>query len=558
MFETSIRGLLAQIETGRIVLPAMQRPFVWHVDRMTRLVDSLLRRFPLGTVLLWKTSKVQRYRRFQKDVDPSVDQVFTYESDASGDRHLVLDGQQRLTSLLIAIKGSYGGRRLFLDALSGSPTDKDPGDAYFDSQFCNEAEVTALNNKVSAERKHFMPIKSLFELDPVDAPARAFKKAQELKLTPEETQRLTTTYLSCATAAISPKSLQMHLIDEDAAMTPTPIEEILEIFVRVNSGGLVLNKSDLLMSLLDLAWNDIQPELQKMVRTINYQRPFTITRDEILKSLLLTVGEDTRFDRLVSNRDRVEELAGLMPSHLPGMLAAWQALTTLLIDKCKITSERFFRGGHNSLLPFVLWLYKNPKPTPSQKVKLTSGIYLALMSGVLAGAEARMGNFARREAAQVGDFPLKGLATLAKRHYGISSLENLLTSHLDLALNLAHGGITLDGNPDDLQRDHIFPRATLLKEGKTEDEASYYANFHFLRGSDNLNKSDTPPHEWFAKPGKGLAAYSDDDLKERLLRWDLLKRGAFKKMIAERSAAIHGRAESILGMTVADFDALFA
>jgi hypothetical protein len=350
----------------------------------------------------------------------------------------------------------------------------------------------------------------------------------------------------------------MHLIDEDAAMTPTPIEEILEIFVRVNSGGLVLNKSDLLMSLLDLAWNDIQPELQKMVRTINYQRPFTITRDEILKSLLLTVGEDTRFDRLVSNRDRVEELAGLMPSHLPGMLAAWQALTTLLIDKCKITSERFFRGGHNSLLPFVLWLYKNPKPTPSQKVKLTSGIYLALMSGVLAGAEARMGNFARREAAQVGDFPLKGLATLAKRHYGISSLENLLTSHLDLALNLAHGGITLDGNPDDLQRDHIFPRATLLKEGKTEDEASYYANFHFLRGSDNLNKSDTPPHEWFAKPGKGLAAYSDDDLKERLLRWDLLKRGAFKKMIAERSAAIHGRAESILGMTVADFDALFA
>ena len=398
MFEYSIRGLLAQIDGGKIVLPAMQRPFVWEEDRISRLVDSLLRRFPLGTVLMWKTSQMQRFRRFQKDVDPKIDAVFTYESDASSDRYLVLDGQQRLTSLYIALKGSYGGRRLFLNALSGEREGKDPGDAYFESRFCNDAEAKALNEATSGERAYFVPLSKLTAFEPADAAKLAFKDAQALKLSDSQADRLMTTYGICASAVVSSRALQVYTIDQDAAVEATPIEEILEIFVRVNSGGLVLNKSDLLMSLLDLAWNDIQPELQTAVRDINAQRPFTISRDDVLKSLLLAVRADTRFDRLVSDRDRVEALAKQMHAHLAGIQTAWQALTTLLVDKCKITSERFFRGGHNSLLPFVLWLFSNPAPTPAQAKKLTTAIYLAVMSGVFAGAEARMGKFTRDEA----------------------------------------------------------------------------------------------------------------------------------------------------------------
>jgi hypothetical protein len=506
---------------------------------------------------MWRTSTVQRYRRFQKDVDPAVAQIFSYESDASGDRYLVLDGQQRLTSLLVALRGSHGGRRLYLDALSGSSEGKDPGDTYFDSCFCTEAEAKTLNESSSSERVLYLPLQTLTDMSPEDAFLLASKKAQELKLSDEQCKRLSQTYLKCASATRSERALQVYLIDGDAAAEATPIAEILEIFVRINSGGLILNKSDLLMSLLDLAWNDIQPELQKAVRDINHQRPFAITRDDVLKSLLLALGSDTRFDRLVSDRDRVEKLATQMAAHLSAMKTAWQSLTTILMDGCRITSERFFRGGHNSLLPFVMWLFKNPAPTPSQKRALHAGIYLAIMSGVFAGAEARMGKFAREEAMIVGDFPLAGLAKLAKYHYGISSLEGLLRRHLDLTLNIAHGGITLDGNPDELQRDHIFPKATLLAQGKSESEANHYANFHFLRGKDNLNKSHTAPHLWFKNPGKGIPGYSDADLEERLLRWELLEPDAFENMIEERSRRIRERAETMLGMKVAEFNALF-
>ena len=113
----------------------------------------------------------------------------------------------------------------------------------------------------------------------------------------------------------SKTALQIHLIDEDAGEA-MPIEEILEIFVRVNSGGLVLQKSDLLMSLLDLKWNDIQPQLYRAVREINEARPFNITRDDLLKSLLLAKGSETRFDRLVADRERVEKLATDFPQLL--------------------------------------------------------------------------------------------------------------------------------------------------------------------------------------------------------------------------------------------------
>jgi hypothetical protein len=564
MFDPTLNGVMAQVDAGKIVLPAMQRPFVWKEDRITKLIDSMLRGFPLGTALLWKTATMQRFRRFQKDVQPDAGITVDFDSDDSTERYLVLDGQQRLTSLFVAIAGTYDGKKLFIDALSGVKGEKDAGDAYWDCRFLTEKEAKELNvwprpageKNAAAERAVFVKFQDLTRLAAAKAGVIATHRAADLGLDPAQTMRMTTSYLQGATVLASKTALQIHLIDEDAG-EPMPIEEILEIFVRVNSGGLVLQKSDLLMSLLDLKWNDIQPELYRAVKEINAARPFNISRDDVLKSLLLAKGSETRFDRLVADRGRVEKLAADLPQLLPAVQAAWQSLTLLLMDDCKITSERFFRGGHNSLLPFVLYFVANPTPSPAEKRRLVVAMYTALMSGVFAGAEARMGSFSRRECIKGKPFPLEKLSHLVAAHYGVSSLESLLSRHLDLALNIAHGGITLDNNPENLQRDHIFPRATLEKQGTAPDRTNHYANFHFLRGKDNLNKSDTAPHEWFKKPGD-QPAYSDDDLKERLLTWELLKPGQFPVMLEERRKLIHERALGLFGMPAADFDKLFA
>jgi hypothetical protein len=154
--------------------------------------------------------------------------------------------------------------------------------------------------------------------------------------------------------------------------------------------------------------------------------------------------------------------------------------------------------------------------------------------------------------------PLAELAALVKREYGIKSLDDLLRRHLDLALNITHGGITLDKNPEDLQRDHIFPRSKLEAAGLPYEKVNHYANFHFLRASDNLNKTDKAPDEWFRNPGKNATSYSDQDLEERLLCWDDLNPGQFEIMLERRGKKIREKAEALFGITEADFDLMFA
>jgi hypothetical protein len=180
------------------------------------------------------------------------------------------------------------------------------------------------------------------------------------------------------------------------------------------------------------------------------------------------------------------------------------------------------------------------------------------MSGVFAGAEARMGAFTKSKVLGASTFPLKELTALVRREYGIKSLDELLRRHRDLTLNIAHGGITVDNNPEDLQRDHIFPKSRLEKAGLPYEKVNHYANFHFLRGVDNLNKVDRPPDEWFKNPGGNAPPYSDNDLGERLLTWDDLAPGNFDAMIERRGKKIRDKAEKFFSLSEQEFNQLFA
>ena len=108
-------------EDGGFWLPNIQRPFVWSEDQICRLFDSILREYPISTLLVWKTKARARRRKF-------IDNFKERHREHLGDfkvpdddrkKCLVLDGQQRLQSLYIGLRGSYDGRELYLDMLSG-------------------------------------------------------------------------------------------------------------------------------------------------------------------------------------------------------------------------------------------------------------------------------------------------------------------------------------------------------------------------------------------------------------------------------------------------------
>ncbi len=122
-------ALLNQIESSEVVLPAIQRDFVWEEEKVEKLLDSIMRGYPIGIVLLWETYEDIQFRPFIRDFRPG--QLHTYRDNVSRKRlKIVLDGQQRLQSLFIALFGTRESKRLYFDVLSGEASDDVAEDRY--------------------------------------------------------------------------------------------------------------------------------------------------------------------------------------------------------------------------------------------------------------------------------------------------------------------------------------------------------------------------------------------------------------------------------------------
>ena len=116
----SIVSLLNQIKAEEVVLPAIQRDFVWPQGRVIRLLDSIMRGYPIGIALIWETFNDIQYRTFVQDHRPGS--LYTYRDNTLGRKlRVVLDGQQRLQSLYMALYGTFGGKLLYFDVLSPNP-----------------------------------------------------------------------------------------------------------------------------------------------------------------------------------------------------------------------------------------------------------------------------------------------------------------------------------------------------------------------------------------------------------------------------------------------------
>src|SRR5271170_1055690 len=94
--------LTESVKEGEIVLPAIQRNFVWATHRVITLLDSIMRGYPVGIALLWETYADIPFRRFVQDYQPDGKHVF-HDNKKRQKLKVVLDGQQRLQSLFVAL-----------------------------------------------------------------------------------------------------------------------------------------------------------------------------------------------------------------------------------------------------------------------------------------------------------------------------------------------------------------------------------------------------------------------------------------------------------------------
>ncbi len=262
--DKSIKDVVDELNV-RYFLPDIQREYVWlqNADekKIEKLFDSILRGYPISSFLFWKLQKEDIARSDEQDENKLNFQLYQFitnyderkphnekihvEKNNVDDLSIVLDGQQRLTSLYIGIKGTrtlkkknakinnpnaYEEKRLYLN-LKHQPNMDNPEDNY-------EFEFHA--QKPENDKKHFwFKVGDILELESV------WNYAQEHGLKGNELD-----LLENLSKAFHTKQL-ISFFEE----TEKNLNKVLNIFIRVNSGGVKLSYSDLLMSILTASFS---------------------------------------------------------------------------------------------------------------------------------------------------------------------------------------------------------------------------------------------------------------------------------------------------------------
>ena len=318
----TVREALGSIEEGKFVLPAIQRDFVWKPAKICALFDSLMRGYPIGSFLFWqvKAAAIEGYNFYHFLPEyHEKDRRYAEQAEVSSERDIVaiLDGQQRLTSLNIGLRGSYSARkkygrkanadayperRLYLNLRAEAPADDDG--MRYDFQFLAPNEADRRNGSgAAADGPEFW-----FPVSEVCEPRTGFRWMQDILAKAgiaddlDAGERLDRLY------EVVHRDDVINFYKEESG----DLDKVLDIFVRVNSGGEQLSKSDLLLSTATAGWEgrDAREKVRDLVTTMNgVGGGFKFNKNVVLKSgLVLTECPSIAFRVTNFTKDNVGKL----------------------------------------------------------------------------------------------------------------------------------------------------------------------------------------------------------------------------------------------------------
>ena len=561
---------LKEIEKGKLVLPSIQRSFVWDEVRITRLFDSLLRGYPFGTLLFWHTVKNIRFREFDKDYREGA-QPLMKDNEEEKELAVVLDGQQRLQSLYIGCLGTLNGKRLYFNVLSGKNKEALSEEIY-EVRFLTPEDAGKENERIRMARIHQQmtlenePLTKSSEVYSLFVPLNSilgsedFEKRNELKRNLKQTYHLDGESASILESNIdrawsrlrSEGLLNYYTVDKDVfeAEKATDEGEILEIFARINMAGTKLLKSDLIFSLIKLGWRGATENFADLQGGLNKYQGFEFDKDFIIKCNLLVNEWGSRYDiKKLRNRENLKKIKENFRKCGKALIEVFDFVRNEALIRCD-----GILGSYNALLPLVYWVYHQPsqKIPESQVAKLRHFLYMSLYTrATVRYSDSRVGNIVRRIISpsleeERYNFPLKGcLQYMQRKERPPEITEDLLKENVDLTLNIVQGGVDLNpasvsNKPD---KDHIFPRSLLIKkygEDKIKDKMNHFANYRFVGKSWNITKSGKPPIEW----AKNM---SEEYLMEKyLIPKQLLDFDKFDEFLKVRSELIVKKVKGFL------------
>lgn len=474
-----VSTILNYIDNGHMALPEFQRGYVWGGDQVRGLFGSLYRRHPVGGLLVWATQSEGATYRGDQELAPGVVK-------------LLLDGQQRMTSLYGVIRG------------------KPP--KFFDG---NEKAFTNLHFHIEREEFQFyqpilmkddplwIDVSALFAGGNDGLGAMIATLAKQTELAP-----MIGEYAGRLNRLLGIRDIDLHV--EEITGPDKTLDVVVDIFNKVNSGGTKLSKGDLALAKICAEWPEARSEMKG--RLSNWKASgYDFSLDWLLRSVNTILTGEAKFLHLHDrSADEVRDALKRAGKHVDTIL-------NLIAGRLGLDHDRVFfgRGG----VP-VMARYLDQRSGPLDVVerdKLLFWYAQAAMWGRFSGSTETFVD-ADLEAIDVESGGLDRLLEKLRLWHGGLRIEpghfsgwNMGARFYPVLYMLTRMGAARDwgtglplkadmlGKLSKLEVHHIFPKAQLYKADYARAEVNAIANFCFLTKGTNLNISDERPEVYFAE-----------------------------------------------------------
>lgn len=539
---TPLIGLIEDIRKGRVARPDIQRPFVWSSKKVRDLFDSMYRGYPIGTLMLWETGAEVGTRQIGLDGPDRAPQL------------LIVDGQQRLTSLYAVLTGSLVLTKSF-DSLVLT---KSFEEKRIKIAFSPVDEVFEVTDAAIEKNPEFVPDITALWSDGYRSTARRYLKrladTREEPLTEREGDALD----DRINRVHDLRDFKFQIVELSSSSDE---EQVAEIFVRTNSEGVSLNQADFILTLMSVHWEKgrrqlegfsrsavdtsikgaspknpfIEPTPDQMLRVAvalafrrgRLQHVYNVLRGKDLDTGAVSVERRSeQFERLAVAQEKVLDL-GNWHEYLKCLRAAgYRGRRTISSENALLFSYALWLVGRidfNLKLPtlrsvIARWFF----------MAHTTGRYTSSPESAL---EFDLGRIADLPAGDGAAF-ISELDRLIAGNFTYDYWEISLPNRLDTssarspvlfaylaALNLLDAEVLFsevrvrdlldpEGRaPRAIERHHLFPKAFLSRNGVTGTrQTNAIANMAFLDWAEKLKISDRDPVTYWPVMTEGISA----------------------------------------------------
>ena len=528
----TVNQLIEKIDTGELGLPELQRPFIWKDSKVRDLFDSLMRGYPIGYLMLWECPSLEKKKSIGVD-------LHSYDSP----KEVIIDGQQRLTSLYAVMKGKKVINSKFDEKsiiISYNPlqdkfevgylaTKKDPEWIYNISDLYTTSSSFKFINSF---------IKRLSE----------YRECKGGVLTEAEQDMISENI----NAIVNLKNHTLPVFDIKANAEE---EDVSEIFVRVNSGGVSLKQNDFILTLLSLYWDEGRKEIEEFSKestfptkgkTTSYNQITTVAAQDLIRVVMAYAFDRARlkygykllrgadFDKrgAVDGELRIQRFDTLKDK-LPDVLDvhSWHEFLKAIMNAGYLSGDLIL-SGNAIFYSYAFYLIAKHRfhASYNENMHLTSlwFFYASLVSLYTGSFESTVESHLNS---------IKDLSTLKEyKDFILSRVNERLTNdYFDItlvgseglavsgkgnnawnayvaALNIMDAKILFsksnllvsklfepgtDGNRKSLEKHHLFPKAHMKAQGYTDAKINQMANYAFIDWKDNMDILDDAPSVYY-------------------------------------------------------------